>query len=177
MLDLNEVISAAGDVWANQYHTIGYAALQIYVWMISVIAFTLSVLTLLSSWSKLTLKKRITMIMIGITSVLAFASATLCDYTNLPLPGRTRAPNVSTCIEQAYDLDVESYDALEVADTPITYVLDEQTTADVTAENGTTYRISLDNGVIVVTDLDADTTMQPVCSTEELAATLVESNN
>ena len=46
MLDLNEVIAAADDVWANQYHTIGYAALQIYVWMISVIAFTLSVLTL-----------------------------------------------------------------------------------------------------------------------------------
>ena len=177
MLDLNEVIAAADDVWANQYHTIGYAALQIYVWMISVIAFTLSVLTLLSSWSKLKLKRRITMILISIISVLAFGSATLCDYTNLPVPGHTRAPDVSTCIEQAYDLDVKNYDALEFADAPITYVLDEQAAADVTAKDGTTCRISLDDGVIVVTDLDTNAMMQPIFSTEELAATLVESSN
>lgn len=177
MLDLNEVIAAADDVWANQYHTIGFAALQMYVWMISVIAFTWSVLTLMSSWGKLKLKTRITMILIGIISILGFASATLLDYTNIPLPGRTHAPDVSACIEYAYDLDVENYDALEVADAPITYALDEQTAADVTAEDGTTYRISLDDGIIVVTDLAADTMMQPVCSTEELAATLVESSN
>ena len=176
MLDLKEVIAAAGNVWANQYHTIGFAALQMYVWSLSVIAFVWSILTLISSWGKLKLKTRITMIPISIISVLAFGSATLLDYTDAPLPGHTRAPDVSACIECAYDLDVESYADLDIADAPITHVLDEQTAADVTAQDGTTYRISLDDGIIVVTDLTTDIMVRPICSTEELAATLVESS-
>ena len=176
MINIADIIAAAGDVWTNQYHTIGFAALQMYVWSLSVIAFVWSILTLISSWGKLKRKTRITMVSISIISVLAFGSATLLDYTDAPLPGRTRAPDVSTCIEYAYGLDIESYATLDIADAPITHVLDEQTAADVTAQDGTTYRISLNDGIIVVTDLTTDTMVRPICSTEELAAALVESS-
>ena len=47
--------------------------------------------------------------------------------------------------------------------------------ADVIAQDGTAYRISLDDGIIVVTDLTTDTMVRPICSTEELAAALIES--